>query len=56
MIDTPFILFLGDVPDAMAAKTAFAILNRRPDRSIDLVRFADGTGHIADHTPAQFPS
>ena len=56
MIGAPNILFLGDVPDAMAAKTAFGIVDRRPERCINPVRFVDGSGRIADHVPALFPS
>ena len=56
MIDTPFILFLSDVPDAMAAKTAIGILDRRPDRCINSVHFAKDPGRIADHILAQFSS
>lgn len=38
MIDRPYILFLGDVPDALAAKTAFGIVDWRPDWCIGQVR------------------
>ena len=38
MIDTPYILFLGDVPDDLAAKTAFGIVDWRPDRCIGQMR------------------
>ena len=38
MIDTPYILFLGDVPDDLAAKTAFGIVDWRPDWCIGQVR------------------
>ena len=38
MIDTPYILFLGDVPDHLAAKTAVGIVDWRPDWCISQVR------------------
>ncbi len=38
MIDTPYILFLGDVRDELAAKTAFGIVDWRLGRCIGQVR------------------
>jgi uncharacterized NAD-dependent epimerase/dehydratase family protein len=38
MIDTPYILFLGDVADELAAKTAFGIVDWRPDWCIGQIR------------------
>lgn len=38
MIDTPYMLFLGDVADDLAAKTAFGIVDWRPDWCIGQVR------------------
>lgn len=49
------ILFLGDVPGTLAARTAFGILDRRPAWCIDPMLVADGSGRIADHILAEFP-
>ncbi|HSG95418.1 MAG TPA: DUF1611 domain-containing protein, partial [Afifellaceae bacterium] len=38
MIDTPYILFLGDVPDSLAAKTALGIVDWRPEWCIGQMR------------------
>ncbi len=55
MIDTPNTLFPGDVPDVSAAEMAIGIVNWRPDRCIDPVRFARDPVRIADNILAQFP-
>lgn len=39
-IATPYLLFLGDVPDALAAKTALGIVDWRPEWCIGQLRFA----------------
>jgi uncharacterized NAD-dependent epimerase/dehydratase family protein len=38
MIETPYLLFLGDAPDALAAKVAQGIRDWRPDASIGQLR------------------
>ena len=40
MIKTPYLLFLGDAPDALAAKVAQGIKDWRPDASIGQFRMA----------------
>jgi hypothetical protein len=30
-IETPYLMFLGDVPDSLAAKTAYGIKDWRPE-------------------------
>ncbi|BCP53126.1 hypothetical protein K32_17430 [Kaistia sp. 32K] len=39
-IATPYLLFLGDVPDALAAKTALGIVDWRPEWCVGQLRFA----------------
>jgi uncharacterized NAD-dependent epimerase/dehydratase family protein len=46
-IATPYLLFLGDVPDALAAKTALGIVDWRPEWCIGQLRL---TGCRADAT------
>ena len=38
MIKTPYLLFLGDAPDALAAKVAQGIKDWRPDNAIGQLR------------------
>ena len=38
MIETPYLLFLGDAPDALAAKVAQGIRDWRPENSVGQVR------------------
>jgi len=38
MIETPYLLFLGDAPDALAAKVAQGIKDWRPDHAVGQVR------------------
>jgi hypothetical protein len=45
---TPYLLFIGDPPDRLAAKTADGVVFRR--RDADLVR--DEVGAIVDNLPA----
>ena len=40
MIKTPYLLFLGDAPDALAAKVAQGIKDWRPDASIGQLRMS----------------
>jgi uncharacterized NAD-dependent epimerase/dehydratase family protein len=54
-IPRPYLLFLGDVPDALAAKTALGIVDWRPDWCIGQLRL-DGCkadARIPDLTPAE---
>ncbi|WP_132254682.1 N-acetyltransferase DgcN [Methylobacterium segetis] len=37
-IDTPYLMFLGDVPDRLAAKTAYGIVDWRPDWCVGQLR------------------
>ncbi|MCJ2107573.1 DUF1611 domain-containing protein [Methylobacterium sp. E-041] len=37
-IETPYLMFLGDVPDRLAAKTAYGIVDWRPDWCIGQIR------------------
>ena len=37
-IATPYLMFLGDVPDALAAKTAYGIKDWRPEWCIGQMR------------------
>lgn len=41
MIQRPYLLFLGDAPDMLAAKVARGILDWRPDHSVGQIRLAD---------------
>ena len=34
MIETPYLLFLGDAPDMLAAKVAIGIRDWRPDHAV----------------------
>ncbi|MEE9387528.1 MAG: N-acetyltransferase DgcN [Paracoccaceae bacterium] len=55
MINTPYLLFLGDAPDRLAAKVAQGISDWRPDQSVGQLRMA-GCGAdvgIADMTLAE---
>ncbi len=54
MIDTPCNLFPGDVCDALAVRTAVGIIDRRPNKCVGQMRFADGPGRIAGPILAQF--
>ncbi|MDF1855965.1 N-acetyltransferase DgcN [Pseudooceanicola sp.] len=45
MIDTPYLLFLGDAPDPLAAKVAQGIRDWRPDNAVGQFRMA---GCLAD--------
>ncbi len=38
MLETPYLLFLGDVPDPLAAKVAFGIRDWRPDHCVGQLR------------------
>ncbi|HVH03327.1 MAG TPA: DUF1611 domain-containing protein, partial [Amaricoccus sp.] len=38
MIETPYLLFLGDAPDALAAKVAQGIRDWRPDAAVGQLR------------------
>jgi uncharacterized NAD-dependent epimerase/dehydratase family protein len=40
VIDKPYLLFLGDVPDQLAAKTAQGVVHWRPDASIGQLRLS----------------
>lgn len=40
MIETPYLLFLGDAPDMLAAKVAIGIRDWRPDNAIGQIRLA----------------
>ena len=40
MIKTPYLLFLGDAPDALAAKVAQGIKDWRPDASVGQLRMS----------------
>ena len=40
MIKTPYLLFLGDAPDQLAAKVAQGIKDWRPDNSIGQLRLS----------------
>ena len=41
MIETPYLLFLGDAPDALAAKVAQGIKDWRPDLAVGQLRLPD---------------
>ncbi|MEL7390318.1 MAG: DUF1611 domain-containing protein, partial [Pseudomonadota bacterium] len=43
MIDTPYLLFLGDAPDMLAAKVAIGIRDWRPDHAVGQIRL-EGCG------------
>ena len=43
MIDTPYLLFLGDAPDMLAAKVAIGIRDWRPEYALGQLRL-DGCG------------
>ena len=52
MIETPYLLFLGDAPDQLAAKVAQGIKDWRPENAVGQFRM-DGCGAdvgIADMT------
>ncbi|MFO7771284.1 MAG: N-acetyltransferase DgcN [Roseovarius gahaiensis] len=54
MIETPYLLFLGDAPDMLAAKVAIGIRDWRPDNAVGQLRL-DGCGAdlgLADMTLA----
>lgn len=54
-LKTPYLLFIGDVPDLLAAKTAQGVVDWRPDRCVGQMRLP-GCGAdlgIADMTIAQ---
>ena len=38
MIETPYLLFLGDAPDMLAAKVAIGIRDWRPDNAVGQFR------------------
>jgi uncharacterized NAD-dependent epimerase/dehydratase family protein len=38
MLKTPYLLFIGDVPDALAAKTAQGVVDWRPERCVGQMR------------------
>ena len=38
MIETPYLLFLGDAPDALAAKVAQGIRDWRPEAAVAQLR------------------
>ena len=38
MIETPYLLFLGDAPDMLAAKVAIGIRDWRPDNAVGQLR------------------
>ena len=38
MIETPYLLFLGDAPDMLAAKVAIGIRDWRPDHAVGQIR------------------
>ena len=40
MIETPYLLFLGDAPDPLAAKVAQGIRDWRPDAAVGQFRMA----------------
>ena len=50
MIETPYLLFLGDAPDPLAAKVAQGIRDWRPDAAIGQFRLP---GCKADLGPAR---
>lgn len=55
MIETPYLLFLGDAPDMLAAKVAIGIRDWRPDHAVGQIRL-DGCGTdlgLKDMTLAQ---
>jgi len=54
-IETPYLLFLGDVADQLAAKTAHGIVDWRPEWCIGQLRLegCKADCNIADMTPAQ---
>jgi uncharacterized NAD-dependent epimerase/dehydratase family protein len=55
MIEPPYLLFLGDAPDALAAKVARGIRDWRPDAAIGQYRLADCRAdmQLPDMTPAE---
>lgn len=40
-IEQPYLLFLGDAPDQLAAKTARGIADWRPENCVGQLRFTD---------------
>ena len=54
-IATPYLLFLGDVPDALAAKTALGIVDWRPEWCLGQLRLAGcwADANIPDMTIAE---
>ena len=40
-IETPYLMFLGDVPDTLAAKTAYGIADWRPEWCVGSCAFPD---------------
>ncbi len=55
MIDTPYLLFLGDAPDMLAAKVAIGIRDWRPEHAVGQIRL-EGCGAdlgLADLTLAE---
>ena len=55
MIDTPYLLFLGDAPDGLAAKVAQGIKDWRPDNAVGQFRMAGCKAdlHLPDMTLAE---
>ena len=41
MIETPYLLFLGDAPDMLAAKVAIGIRDWRPDHAVGQIRLPE---------------
>jgi uncharacterized NAD-dependent epimerase/dehydratase family protein len=48
MLKTPYLLFLGDAPDQLAAKVAQGIKDWRPEFSLGQMRLAALKAHLAD--------
>ena len=50
MIPTPYLLFLGDAPDALAAKVAQGIKDWRPELCVGQLRLEGCKADIASNT------
>ena len=46
MIKTPYLLFLGDAPDQLAAKVAQGIKDWRPEKAVGQYRMAGGKADL----------
>ncbi len=55
MIETPYLLFLGDAPDQLAAKVAQGIRDWRPENAVGQFRMAglQGRPGTAGHDPGR---